>query len=127
MVIYVALVIVALILSAVHFCQTRWRTVLLGSLVVVLAVSSVLAAETLAAGVALVMVALMSVLMLWALVRRGEVGVAVAMVALAALGNLPQLLAMPINNVATHAAMACVVAVGLTWWALRCGRSLGRD
>ena len=126
MVIYVALVIVALILSAVHFCHTRRRTVLLASLVTVLAVSSVLAAETLATGVTFSVVALMSVLMLWALVRRGEVGVAVAMVALEALANLPELLATPITNAAMHAALTCAVAVGLTWWALRYGRSLGR-
>jgi hypothetical protein len=126
MVIYVALVIVALILSAVHFCHTRRRTVLLASLVTVLAVSSVLAAETLATGVAFSVAPLMSVLMLWALVRRGEVGVAVAMVALEALANLPELLATPITNAAMHAALTCAVAVGLTWWALRYGRSLGR-
>ena len=62
-----------------------------------------------------------------ALVRRGEVGVAVAMVALSALANLPRLLATPITHAVMHAALTCVVAVGLTWWALRYGRSLGRD
>ena len=121
-----ALVVVALILSAVDFCQTRWRTVLLASLVAVLAVSSVLAAEILATGIAFAAVALMSVLILWVLVRRGEVGVAVAMVALSALANLPMLLTTPITNAALHAALACVVTVGMTWWALRYGRSLGR-
>jgi hypothetical protein len=116
-----------LILSAVHFCQTRWRKVLLGSLIAVVAVSSVLAAETLATGVAFAVAALMSVLMLWALVRRGEVGVAVAMVALSAFADLPRLLATPITHAVMHAALTCVVAVGLTCWALRYGRSLGRD
>ena len=122
-----ALVVMALILSAVRFCETRRRTVLLGSLVAILAVSGVYAAETLSTGVAFALPMLLGVLTLWALVRRGEIGVAVAMVALSALANLPQLLATPINNAATHAALACVVTVGLTWWALRYGRSLGRD
>jgi hypothetical protein len=37
------------------------------------------------------------------------------------------LLATPITHAVMHAALTCVVAVGLTWWALRYGRSLGRD
>jgi hypothetical protein len=49
------------------------------------------------------------------------------MVALSAFANLPRLLATPITHAVMHAALTCVVAVGLTWWALRYGRSLGRD
>jgi hypothetical protein len=101
--------------------------VLLGSLVAVLAVSGVYAAETLSTGVAFALPMLLGVLTLWALVRRGEIGVAVAMVALSALADLLQLLATPITHAVMHAALTCVVAVGLTWWALRYGRSLGRD
>lgn len=121
-----AVVGMALILSAQHFCQTRRRAALLGSLVAVLTVSGVLAAETLSAAAALAVPMLLNVLMLWALVRRGEIGVAVAMVALSAIASLPQLLAAPIANAATQAALTCALAVGLTWWALRYGRSLGR-
>ncbi len=122
----VAFVAVALTLGAVHFCRTRGRTVLLGSLVAVLTASGVFAAETLSAGVAFAVPMLLDVLMLWALVRRGEIGVALAMMALSAIATLPQLLAAPIANAATHAALTCALALVLTWWALRYGRSLGR-
>jgi hypothetical protein len=49
------------------------------------------------------------------------------MVALSAFADLPRLLATPITHAVMHAALTCVVAVGLTCWALRYGRSLGRD
>lgn len=123
----VALATVALTVSAVHFCHTRRRAVLLGSMVALLALSGTFAAETLATGVALVVPGLLGVLTLWALVRRGEIGVAIASIALSPITILPQLLAAPIANAAVHATLACMVAIGLTWWALRYGRSLGRD
>jgi hypothetical protein len=64
------------------------------------------------------------VLALWALVRRGAVGVAIALAALSPIVDLPQLLAAPIANAGTQAALACALTVGLSWWALRYGRSL---
>lgn len=119
-----ALAAVALALGALQFCHTRGRLVLLGSLVAVLALSASLAAETLASGVAQSLPMLLGALMPWALLRRGEVGVAIALFALT---PLPRMLTMPIANAGTHAALACVMAVGLAWWALRQGRSLSAE
>ncbi len=125
--IFVALVVVALMQSSVHFCGTKRRAVLLASLVAVLALSSAFAAESLATGLTLAVSGLLGAATLWALVRRGEVGVAIASIALSPIAALPQLLAAPIANAGIHAALACAVIVGLSWWALRYGRSLGQD
>ena len=56
---------------------------------------------------------------------RGEVGVLLAILALAPCLNALQLLASPIANAATHAALSCAVGLAIAWWALRFGRSLG--
>ncbi len=116
---------VALVAAAAHFARTRSRTAVLGALVAIVTVGAILAAETLAAGISQSLPVLLGILVLWALLRRGETGVALATVALTPLANLPQLLATPIANADTHAALACATALVLTWWALRYGRSLG--
>lgn len=118
-----ALAVVALTRSALHFCQTRLRLVSLASLVVVFGLSAALAAETLVSGVAQGLPVLLSALILWALVRRGELWVAFSMFALSPLATLPSLPSMPIANAGTHAALSCAIAVGASWLALRYGRS----
>lgn len=70
---------------------------------------------------------MLAVLVVWALVRRGGAGVALAMLILLSVVQLPQALAMPIASAVTHAALACAVAVTMAWWVLRRGRSLGMD
>ncbi len=115
----------ALVLTATHFCSNRRRTAWLGALIALLAIGSALAAETYTTGAVNVTAAGLFPLTLWALARRGEVGVAISMLALSPLTNLPQLLGTPIANAAVHAVLSCAVALILTWWALRFGRSLG--
>ncbi|MEI8327450.1 MAG: hypothetical protein WCH44_19205, partial [Betaproteobacteria bacterium] len=117
----------ALVLTAAHFCSSRQRTAWLGALVVLLAVASALASETYGGGLVAVATPLLLGLTLWALARRGEVGVAISLLALSPLANLAQMLAAPVANAASMAAVSGVVAVVLTWWALRYGRSLGRE
>jgi hypothetical protein len=116
---------VALTLSAVHFCCTRRRTAWLGSLVALVALSSTFAAETLGTGLAMVLPILLSVLTTWVLVRRGEIGVAIAFQTLSLFGELPKNMAAPTANAGNLAVVSCVVTLALAWWALRYGRSLG--
>jgi hypothetical protein len=117
----------ALTVGTVHFCHTRRRMVLIGSLAAVLLVSGAFASESPSTGSTQFITALLVGLTAWALAQRGEVGVLMAMLAMAPIIDLPRLLAMPIANSGTHAALTCVLAVGLSWWTLRYGRSLGRD
>ncbi len=122
---FLNLAAVALIAGSVQFCSTRRRTVVLGSLALLAALSSLLAGETLGSSLAFVLPVLFSVLAMWVLVRRGEIDVAIAFSALSALAEIPKLMAAPINNAATLAFISCVVTLALTWWTLRYGRSLG--
>jgi hypothetical protein len=121
------LAVVALTVSAAHFCTTKRHTALLGALVALVALSSTVAAETLGTGLAMVLPVLLSVLTTWVLVRRGEVGVAIAFQALSVFAELPKNMASPTPSAASLAAVSCAVTLALTWWALRYGRSLGRD
>ena len=120
-----AVAAVALTLGALHFCRTRVRAIVFGAICVALLVCATGAAETLGGGLALTVPALLGALTLGFLVRRGELGLAVALIALSPLAFLPKLLNMPIANAATHAALNCVVTLAMSWWALRYGRSLG--
>ena len=114
-------------MAAVHFCRTRFRTVLFASLAVMLALGLAFVTDTLAGGGVMVVLVLLNVLTQWALLRRGEVGVMVAMFTLSPFVNLPQLLGAPIANAGTLAAVSCAVTLALTWWVLRYGRSLGGE
>jgi xanthine/uracil permease len=123
----IVLAVLALALGAQQFCRTRRHRPLLWILLAVLVLSAILAAETMASGVAQSLPMLLGGLMLWALLRRGEVGVTFALLALIPLTNLPQLLSLPIADAGTHATVACVVTLALTWWALRYGRGGSMD
>ncbi len=119
------LAVVALTVSAAHFCTTRRRTMSLGALVALAALSSAFAAETLGMGFATVLPVLLSVLTTWLLVRRGAVGVAIAFQTLSVFAELPKNMASPTPSANSLAIVSCVVALALTWWALRFSRSLG--
>ncbi len=122
-----ALVSAALAVSVVHFCSTRRRALLLGALAAVLTVSFVLASETCADTILMLTVMLLTTLTLWTLARRGELGVLIAFFGMSVVVKQTQTLAMPIASASMHAAVASTVAIGLTWWALRYGTSLGRE
>jgi hypothetical protein len=124
--IFTALMEVVLTMSAVRFGSSTRRTVLVGALAVVVALCSAFAAETLATGVAHTLPVLLSLLLLWTLLRRGEVGIAIAFQALTIIAELPKILAMPVANASAMAAVTGVVVIALSWWVLRWGRSLGR-
>ena len=119
------LAFVAVMVGAVHFCNTGRRTAWLGSLAVLVALSSTFAAETLGSGLAFALPVLMAVLTVWVLVRRGEIGVAIAFQTLSLFAELPKNMAAPTPNAASLAVVSCTVTLALTWWALRYGRSLG--
>jgi hypothetical protein len=118
----IVLAVLALALGAQQFCRSRRRLVALGTVVAVFALSVTLADETLASGVAKGLPLVLGALTLWALLQRGKVGVALALLALIPLTNLPRLLSLPIVDAGTHAALTCVVTLGLSWLALRYGR-----
>lgn len=121
----VAVAAVALAMDAVRFCSTRRACLLLWILCAAIALCSALAAENMAEAATRGLPMVLAALALWALVRRGEAGVAIAMWSWLGVADLRQSLGMAFVGAATHAALACAVTLALTWWALRHGRSLG--
>ena len=86
-----------LLLTALQFCCTRRRSMLLGSLLAVLAIGGVLAGEFLTSSIVTVALALALLLIVWALARCDQGGVVLALLALTQGLDAVQWLAAPIT------------------------------